>query len=696
MIMNDSLKTFIEFERNYFNSLNININWEDPKWNVGKWLLHRGAEKIITFQSINRINKVLPNNITLPKENNLPTPFINFVKAIVVYLKRTKNCGYMAIKNYVIECRRLHIIMNLRNEVSPTQLTRWHFEETLSLIKQLNYKNIYNSAINLKVISNIIDIKNLTVRPINYSPSIKPTHYSSKASSNKSIDLDKRINADKLPSYEALVAYAKCTNNPINDYEEILIRTIDLLIITGQRGNEITHIPLDCLVEKIIYDNNGVEICDNHGVPLMNVGIRYYAEKKFQSRVHWLAKQDIKFAKRAINRLKELTNNCRTIAKFQEDNANRIWNKNPDSEIADYDLLKYIGYENTFYLQNYLKKNGVKYLYKDKSIRFPRSKTRFVFAEIYRVGDVEDLLLKSIKSHDVLIEESNNKVILKTSQLLCLRPMGAFRFKRKANIITIYPGRVLLKEINEALGSSDKIESIFERRNLTEVDGSKIRLTSHQPRHWRNTLYELAGMSNVQQALALGRQNLTQNKYYQHTTIREKTKLHQEFLGFNSMDGKINFLRDGVRNKSILGDITETYHYLLENENLKSAEDFLNTHGLAIHLTPFGGCTHDFSQTPCEKYLQCWNGCSHLHRTNTPGETERIQEQLDSCKSILKNMLENSGEEYGKNVWVKDLKLKIKNLEKGIKTKPTSLPIKLFPKGKEVTLPKNKKRNSSV
>jgi len=87
--------------------------------------------------------------------------------------------------------------------------------------------------------------------------------------------------------------------------------------------------------------------------------------------------------------------------------------------------------------------------------------------------------------------------------VLSIRFEGAYRFKeRDANIFTVFPGRTTLREINGALGTIPGIESIFDRRKLMEADGSRIMLTSHQPRHWRNTLYELAGMSNVQQALA--------------------------------------------------------------------------------------------------------------------------------------------------------------------------------------------------
>ena len=699
VLANKGLIDFIELEKSYFLSLNTGINWEDERWNVENWLFHRAKDKYLVFKSNLRIGNKLPFGTVLPEPGPLPHPYIDFVKALVVYFKRTKDIGYIAIRNYVIECRRLYIILFNRNEHSPHLLTRWHFEQTISLLKHIEYKNLFDAATYLQSIADLIDSKGIVSNPLGFRHDIKSSNSYYQYESTKSIDLNERTTNEKLPSYEALVAYAKCTNNPINDNEEILLRTIDLLIAMGLRGNEVTYIPIDCWVEKKLVDSKGNVKADMHGNPLMSSGIRYYAEKQFQSRVHWLAKQDIPLAKRAVERLIILTEEVREIAKWQEDNPNRLWKYNPNDIISDIKLIKLLGFEELIYLRGYLKRLNVLPIGSDRSARLRISTVRNGYSKLFRVGQVEQALLKKLKSHDVLKEKvsGESKIVLKTSDILSIRFDGAFRFKRKANVMKVFPERTGLKEINAALGSISSLESIFQRRSFTEADGSKIILTSHQPRHWRNTLYELAGMSNVQQALAMGRQNLTQNKAYQHTTPKERTKLNQEFISFNSVNDKITFLHEGVRSKSILGEITDTYHFLKKNQSIDSAELFLNTHGLAIHITPFGGCTHDFSQSPCQKHLQCWNGCSHLHRTNTPGETVRIKEQLDKSKSILKKVKSESLEEQKNDVWVKDLEKKIKNLEKAVKIRPTSpTPIQLFPKGPEITKPKSKRKNSSV
>ncbi|WP_420399622.1 hypothetical protein [Flagellimonas sp.] len=697
MDVNQQLETFINTERKIFNSLNTKIDWDSERWDVEDWLFHRGKDKYLVFNAALRISGKIPNSLNLPKKGQLPHPYIDFVKALVVYFRRTKGIGYMALRNCVIECRRLYIILYNRKERSPAQLTRWHFEETILLLKAIGYKNLFDAATCLKTIADLIDLKKFTPSPIDFNHGIKSGNRYYHYDSIKSTDINERTGNDKLPSFEALKAYAVCTNNPIDDNEEILLRTIDLLIAMGLRGNEVTFIPYDCWTEEPLMDKKGKKVRDLHGNLLVNVGIRYYAEKQFQPRIHWLANQDIPLAKRAVNRLKVLTAEAREVLLWQEANPCKIWKYDKQELISDVQMKTFLGFNRIIYLQGYLRRHGVTPVKTDKSyFEYRSEKSRDVFySKIYRAGDVEDFLL-SIKPDSINLKSEDGHIVLKTSEILPLRFQGSFRFKRKANTFKVFVESIPLQKINGALGSIPGAESIFERRNLTEADGSKIKMTSHQPRHWRNTLYELAGMSNVQQALAMGRQNLTQNKSYQHTTTKEKTKLHQDFLGFDSVKDKVTFLRDGVRNKSILGEITETYHHLKAKHGLETADTFLNTHGLAIHLTPFGGCTHDFSQSPCKKHLQCWNGCGHLHRTNAPGETERIKEQLRSSESILKKMKSDSTKPYGQDVWVKDLEMKIKNLKKALKLNPSSTPIQLFPDGKEITKPISKRRNSSV
>lgn len=363
----------------------------------------------------------------------------------------------------------------------------------------------------------------------------------------------------------------------------------------------------------------------------------------------------------------------------------------PNDEIHEDDLIQTLCFANRRNLYLYLaERNNVKPCAERAD---GARKERY-----YRAGDIEDLLLTKLGDHVVLKEKSvgGTKIVLRTSDTLSIRFDGAFRFVRSANVLKVLPRAVSITEINTGLGAVDKHESVFDRRKLTEADGTRIRLTSHQPRHWRNTLYALAGMSNVQQALAMGRSSLSQNIAYQHTSIRERTKSHHDFLAFNSMRDKMTYMHQGIRDQNIVGDLTSTYHHVKATEGLQLAEQFLLTHAQAMHVTPYGACGHDFSQMPCPKHIQCWNDCCHLHRTTSAGEDDRLLSQIKAHEKILAALHTNGDADFGSDVWVHDLEKKLRNMNMALRLVPTSHPVQVFPQGKSIYAREVKRKGSSV
>ncbi|WP_304627441.1 hypothetical protein [Pseudomonas congelans] len=317
----------------------------------------------------------------------------------------------------------------------------------------------------------------------------------------------------------------------------------------------------------------------------------------------------------------------------------------------------------------------------------------------YVAGEIERLIVPKLRGHAVLTENVGGelRILLRTSETLAIAFDGQFRFGgREANVFRAVPRRVTIVDINHALGDDEKYASIFSRRLLTESDGTPIRLTSHQPRHWRNTIYHLTGMSDVQQALALGRKRLDQNVYYQHTSIEENTAAHHEFLAFNSHHERIDFLHTGIRDKRIQGALTDSYHALLSDKGTTTAEAFLTVHATALHVTPFGGCIHDFSQAPCPKHLQCWNGCSHLHLMGTPSERANLEKQAENLTMAITIMRDAGAGQAGSDVWLADQEDKLNNLN-SVLARDTNVGVqRVFPNGHPMTVADSDKRHSSV
>ena len=227
---------------------------------------------------------------------------------------------------YNIAVRRLYNPLFERGVSDPIQLARGDFDRVEGFLRESGYKNLYDAISHLQVIADTIDKLQLTEIAIHFEHDAKPENRRHDYISLHDPDraAKQRKSDDRLPSREAMEAYALCSNNPLSDGEEILLRVIDLLIATGQRGNEVAVIPCDCWVERPIKGTTGELVVDANGNPLVECGIRYFAEKHFQSRVHWLAESDVPLARRAVQRLRALTKEQREIAAWQELHPGRM------------------------------------------------------------------------------------------------------------------------------------------------------------------------------------------------------------------------------------------------------------------------------------------------------------------------------------------------------------------------------------
>lgn len=302
--------------------------------------------------------------------------------------------------------------------------------------------------------------------------------------------------------------------------------------------------------------------------------------------------------------------------------------------------------------------------------------------------DIENAILANkrlnqhIVDHVALADESGNPILFK-DQLLSLAFDGDFRFKRKENQLRVIVGKLTVVDLNRALGTDLKYESIFDRRGLTDADGSRIVMTTHMPRHWRNTLYEIAGMSEAQQALALGRADISQNPHYQHATIEEKNSSLHELISTRNPIRKVTLFKQGVRDGSIGGNIAKTYH-MLNDRSPVEAEDFLNIHVMAVHVTPYGICAHDFSKTPCPKHLQCFDSCSHLHRTENPDEESQLRQLIERQENNIIRMKQCECGDAGASTWVEIEERKLNGMRAAFNIKIYEKSVRVFPHGHKV------------
>ena len=350
-----NLNNFIATERKICESAFPELDWDADAWPI---LKIDPSYRAVPFELVFAVNSQPIKGhkfVQLPKKSLLPSPYREFCKALIIYLKRSMGIKARALYAYLNEAKRLYNVMYFRGETSPIHLKNYHFQYLHDYLAEIGYVQLYDATTNLTKISGIIDSLGISMTGTAYKTSEKPRRQHHKVKFKGEEPNGKEF------SREAVEAYAVISNNPVSEGEEILLRTLDLLFAMGQRANEVTHIPLDCWVERVEKDSQGRLLrIPKTGDLIKTYGIRYYAEKKAKDRVHWFADQDVAFARRAVERLKILTKDARAVARFQRENPGRMWDIKPDREMSYGELFKYLSFASHDGLQKFLKKLGVR------------------------------------------------------------------------------------------------------------------------------------------------------------------------------------------------------------------------------------------------------------------------------------------------------------------------------------------------
>lgn len=117
----------------------------------------------------------------------------------------------------------------------------------------------------------------------------------------------------------------------------------------------------------------------------------------------------------------------------------------------------------------------------------------------------------------------------------------------------------------------------------------EVDFTSHHFRHTLNTLLDEGGLSDLLQTEWFGRTNPKDTKAYQHTS-REKRAL---------------MLREDIKKGLVGGQLADQIKVV----PVDVQDAILKARIQAVHDVGTGICIHNFSQTPCERHLQCSADC---------------------------------------------------------------------------------------
>ncbi|HEX7323955.1 MAG TPA: hypothetical protein VF292_01195 [Rhodanobacteraceae bacterium] len=189
-------------------------------------------------------------------------------------------------------------------------------------------------------------------------------------------------------------------------------------------------------------------------------------------------------------------------------------------------------------------------------------------------------------------------------------------------------------EVNSRLEQSCG-RSLFARYGLRNPDGSPIRLTSHQPRHWLSTMSERAGMDDYTLAQWAGRARIADNRHYDHRTPEER-----------SHDAR----------SLVLPQTAGLLQRVKNREPVTYQELGVDRPG-AAKPTLYGFCVHDYSMTPCTKLRQCMTCKLHVCIKGDFVTLDRIKRLEDQLQFALERAEEAHEEgKFGADRWVDHFK----------------------------------------
>ena len=405
----------------------------------------------------------------------------------------------------------------------------------------------------------------------------------------------------KMPSQTALDAMAEIfANDPDETRARFASAVWALLMSAPWRISEVLNLHVDAEYEGL----------DDQGVP--SYGFRYYGAKAFQHDIKWVSKTMEPVAREAFRRLRDMTQSARELAAHLE--------LTPEVPFR-YDDCPAVGFHDELSLDD-----------KAAYLRLPRPNRPVKKSSLWQFRSIAEHWERARRRIPRDFPYFNKTTRLKWSEaLFCMHP----RMLHPTNSTDCYrlwgPTSDTFNSLICTSPHGNK-KGIFGSLGYTEPDGSPIKLTTHQARHYLSTLAERGGMAQEDLAKWAGRADMKDNRVYNHMTEAEKVAqaraLTQEVQLFGA-------------------------HQRVQMKAPVTMQDFNLREPGPVHKTEFGYCLHDWPMSPCDKYRDCLNCLEHVYVKGNPECHARIKEKVAFLQSQYDEVMEaiNQGE-AGADRWL--------------------------------------------
>ncbi|WP_226791226.1 integrase [Burkholderia thailandensis] len=537
----------------------------------------------------------------------LPQPFLNFAKAMLVYMHDTNPVVSQNVRIAAIRCLEASL-REWHKGSRPTAVNVDVLDTAVDLArKNRSAMGAYHVAGQIKKIADLMNSLGFIGLRKEWVHGLR-----------KGTDLGTRISKDalkarqeKLPSAAALRALAGIFREATAPVDVMVSSYTALLVCAPDRINEALRLSRSCLV-------------DGDGEFRGKLGVRWAGSKGFPDSTKWLPSEMAPVAREAIASLVKATADAREIAKWYTANPGALYLHKAATELGKKEVLTSSELalalwadESAYHSASHWANSTAKL----NSVSLGGNRLGYRFVDVERA--VLSMLPKTFPyvpgAPELLCE--NALAITRTNELHAQRATWCCMF-----------ACVDYTSITRRLSAGDDRETIFERFGYTEDDGSPIVLRSHSLRHYLNMLANMGGMSSTEIAIFSGRKDVKQNRAYDHMSSDEVQAPISEALKTGFTDNLV----------------------VPEARDLIVRSDFQRKGVVAAHTTDYGWCMHDFASEPCPVHRDCIN-CEEQECVKGEAHKEANLRQLKSeTEYLLKAAREAlNDEEYGADIWVK-------------------------------------------
>lgn len=429
-------------------------------------------------------------------------------------------------------------------------------------------------------------------------------------------DVDRKWQEERLLTTDEISALADAYRMAQTPYEVYWTSCCILLMFAPNRAGELSFLTLDCLYEDTAYK----DVFDQErGVPDIKetkvLNIRWKPEKHNEMQPKPVHPRLEPFVREAIVRLTQISAEARRAAEWATKHPDRFYRHpgciTPPGHGED-DPLTYeqvaaalgLGLQKACAPTSKSAKSMAGAVNTEWFRSFAAGKVQISYRDLAKYVVVE--YSKNFPSWPIL-EDVGRPVY---EALLLVRENELHSEFSPRSYSWLIPD---VNKFNDAVGANDSrntiVNSLFDRLNLKNTDGSPIRITTHQIRVWLSTEAERGHMDPLDLAMFSGRVRAQDNVAYDMRTSEERLALLRKVLASPENNGQ--------RALAAVAANVPVTHEMLGNKDRTGP----------VQGTGWGFCEHDWTMSPCTKHGGCLTCKDHACVKGLQGSLERMKKQ---------------------------------------------------------------------